>query len=115
MLGAEYGVVLAVEDRPLDGRAAIVAAGLLLLAELASWSLDARTAVTEEPGASFARLAFLLALSAGALLACAGVLALVDVAAQDGLAFELAGALAAAAALGLLLLAARRAGESEPD
>jgi hypothetical protein len=110
LLGAGYSGVLALEDEPLDGRAAVVAAGLLLVAELASWSLDARAAVTEEPGAPLAQLAFLLALAGGALLLGAGLLALVDLAARDGLAFEAAGALAAAAALGLLLVAARREG-----
>ena len=42
LLGGGYALFLAVEDVPLDLRAAAVAAVLLVIAELAYWSLELR-------------------------------------------------------------------------
>lgn len=108
MIGGLYGVQLAVDDVALDGVAAIVAAGLLVTAELAYWSLEERERVKLEPGESLRRLAFVALLGLGALAVAALLLALVDAAGTSGLAVDLAGAAAAATALIAIVLAARR-------
>jgi hypothetical protein len=110
LLGAEYAAALAIEDRPLDRGAPIVAAALFLTAELAWWSLELRARIAAEAGSNLLRLAFLLGLTAGALALGAGVLALVDVVRVSGLHVELAGAAAAVGILALALLARREPG-----
>ena len=110
LLGAGYGSALAIESRPLNLAAAIVAAGLLLMCELAFWSLELRAAIAAEPGSRFLRLAFLLGLTACAVALCGVVLASVDLTTTGGLAIEIVGASAAIALLGLLLVAPHRTG-----
>jgi hypothetical protein len=103
LLGSGYALLLALEDTPLDLRAAAVAAGLLAIAELAYWSLELRADVTDEPGSHARRFAAVALLSLGALAVSGGLLALVDVAGREGVAVEIVGACAALAALLLLL------------
>jgi len=110
LLAAGYGSALAIEHRQLDLGAAVVAAGLLLLCELAFWSLELRAAIAADPGSRLLRLAFLLGLAAAAVAACGLVLAAVDLAATGGLLIEIVGALAAVAAIGLLVVAPHRTG-----
>jgi hypothetical protein len=110
LLGAEYAAFLAVEDAPVDTRAPLVAAALLVTAELSYWSLELRAAVTEEPGSLARRLTWTLALALTGLVLAAVTLALVDLVDGDGLWIEALGALAAIAALVLLLASARRSG-----
>lgn len=109
LLGAAYTVILAVDDPPLDARAAIVGAALLAIGELTYLSVEARSAVNEEAGAVARRVGtvavvVLLALSFGGLL-----IALVDLFRTGGLAIEVVGAAAAVGAVGLLARAAREA------
>jgi hypothetical protein len=106
IVGAAYGAVLAAESEPLDRRAPIVAAALLLTAELAWWSLELRERIAAEAGSHLRRLAFLLLLALAALALSSGLLALVDVVRIDGLAVVLLGA-AAAVAVGVLALPRR--------
>jgi hypothetical protein len=108
LVGAAYATHLALDDPPLDPRAAALAASLLLAAELAYWSLEERDDVAAGPGEAWRRLAVVLGLGAAALFVSAGVLALVDVVTARGLAVDLLGAAAAAGALLALLLSARR-------
>jgi len=109
IVGGAYGAVLVVESLPLDRNAPIVAAALLLSAELAWWSLELRARITPEAGSYLRRLALVLVLALSAYGLGALLLAIVDVAQTTGLAIEAAGALAAVVAVGLALVAARDA------
>jgi hypothetical protein len=106
-LGAEYGILLAVDGGTLDGRAPVVAAALFAIGELAYWSLELRDAVTDEAGAYLRRLGLLAGLSLGALALGIVLLAAVDLGERGGVGLEAVGAVAAVAALGLVALAAR--------
>jgi hypothetical protein len=108
LLGALYGGQLAYDDTLLDGAVAGFAAGLLLTAELAYWSIEEREDLKADPGAGFRRLAVLALHGIGALVVAAMLLAVVDVVRARGLAIDLVGAAAAAAALGAVVLLARR-------
>jgi hypothetical protein len=109
LLGAQYALVLTVDGVPVDTRAPLVAAALLVATELAYWSLELRLAVAEEAGAIARRSAVVLVLALAAMLLGASLLALVDVAGGGGLWLEALGAAASLAALVLLLALARRA------
>ncbi len=108
LVGAAYATHLALDDPSLDGKAALLGAGLLLTAELAYWSLEEREHVATEPGESFRRLGLLIGLALAALAAGAALLVVADVARAGGLAVDLVGAAAAAAALLVVVLFARR-------
>jgi hypothetical protein len=104
--GAAYGLILAVDDPPLDARAAGVAAGLLIVGELVGWSRELRATTRDEPGGAWRRPAWIASLGIGALLLVWALLALVDLARVEGLAVE---AIGAACALAALLVARRLA------
>lgn len=108
-LGGWYGLQLAVDDAPLDLAAPLVAAGLVVTAELAYWSLEETERVEGEAGQTWRRLAYVAALAFGTFVVSALLLALVDGVRAGGLAIDLLGAAAAAAALVAIALAARRA------
>lgn len=111
LLGAAYALILVIDEPPLDGRSAIVGAGLLTIGELAHLSVEARPAVTAEAGAAAQRLASVAVLALFALGLGGAVLAVVDVVRTGGIAVEVVGVAAAAAAVGLLVEAARTARE----
>jgi hypothetical protein len=108
LIGGGYALVLSVDDSSLDTRAAVVAAGLLVAAELAYWSLELRAAITDEPGSYARRLSVLALLGLGALTLSGLLVAAVDLAGREGLAVEIAGATAAFAAVVLLWSLGRR-------
>ncbi len=112
LLGGVYGMQLAVDDAPLDAAVVLVAAGLVVTAELAYWSLEERERVKTEPGEAFRRLALVAVLGLGALAVAALPLALVDVVRARGLAVDILGALAATAVLVAVVLAARGSGRT---
>ena len=103
LAGAAYGAALAIESKPIDDAAPVVAAVLFLAAELAWWSLELRERIAAEAGSHLRRLAFLLLLTLGALALGGSLLAVVDVVHVDGLAILLLGAAAAALAVSLAL------------
>jgi hypothetical protein len=107
LLGGAYALYLSVDGAPLDGTAPAFAAGVLVVAELAYWSLEERDEVHAEPGEGLRRLGFVALMGASALLLSGGVLALADVARTRGLAVDVLGASAAAAVLLVVLLARR--------
>ncbi len=109
LLGGAYAVILAIDEPPLDGRAAIVGALMLAVGELGYLSLGARSAVTDEAGTLARRIAGVMTLALLALAAGATVLIVVDVFRTGGIVVEAVGVAAAAAAVGLLVLAARGA------
>lgn len=107
LVGGTYGAELAVDDEALDGAAPLVAAGLVVAAELAYWSLEERERVPGEPREGLRRVPFVAVLGLGSLVVGAVLLALVDEIRVRGLALDVAGAFAAAAALTVILLLAR--------
>jgi hypothetical protein len=108
LVGAAYATHLALDDPALDGKAALLGAGLLLAAELGYWSLEEREHVSDGPGEAFRRLGLLIGLAFAALAAGAALLAFADIARTGGLAVDLVGAAAAASALLVVVLVARR-------
>ena len=106
LLGASYATILVIDSPPLDARAAVVGACLLAIGELAHAAIDARSAVTEEAGATARRIGSLALLVLGALFAGGTLVTLVDLLRTGGLVIDVLGAAAAAGAVGLLVLAA---------
>ena len=114
LAGGLYAAELAIDDAPLDVAAPAVAAGLLLCAELAYWSLEERTRWLGDRGESLRRAAVVALLgAAGAFLVAATLLALVDAVRARGLALDLLGALAAVTVLATVVLVAR--GQRQPS
>ena len=107
LAGGLYGIELAIADAPLDVAAPAVAAGLLLSAELAYWSLEERVGWHGEAGDGLRRVALVALLAVGALLVAGVLLAVVDAVRARGLALDLLGAAAAVTVLATLLVAAR--------
>ena len=110
LLGASYATQLAVDDEPLDFRAPLFAAGLLLAAELAYCSLEERENVHGEPGDALRRVGLVALLALGTLAVGAVLLVVTDAMRAGGLAVDLLGAAAAAALLLLVVAVARDAG-----
>ena len=108
-----YAVLLAVDDPPLDGRAAGVAAALLVTGELVGWARELAATTRDEPGNAWRRPVWIAAAGIGAVGLVTVLLAVVDLARVEGLAIEAIGALAALTAL---LLVRRSATEKQvPD
>ena len=108
-----YGAQLAVDDAPLDVAAPAFAAGLVVAAELAYWSLGTRERVRGTPGDDLRRIAYVAALGVGALVVSAVLLALADAIRARGLSVDVVGSLAAACALLAVVLFARGRGPTE--
>jgi hypothetical protein len=107
LVGGSYAVELAVDDAQLDTAAPVVAAGLLLAAELAYWSLDERSRAAGDPGQSLRRAAFVAITAAGALVVASALLTLVDDVRGRGLALDVVGAVAAVTVVVTVLVTAR--------
>jgi hypothetical protein len=99
---AEYAVLFRAEGRSLDELTPVYAAGLLLVAELAFWTIEPRVSTWADPGLLERRLAFLVSACAGAAFVAALVL-VIAAAGGGGVAVDAAGA---AAAVGILALTA---------
>jgi hypothetical protein len=110
LVGAVYAAQLAVDDVPLDVAAPAFAAGLLVGAELAYWSLDERMRFEGEPGDDLRRLAYVAALGVGTLLVSSALLVLADALRTRGLGIDVLGAAAAALALLAVIVFARGRG-----
>jgi hypothetical protein len=108
LLGATYATHLAADDPALDVSAPLVAIGLLVTAELAYWSLEEREEISAELGESLRHLGVVALLALGGLVAGSMLLAVADLARAEGLAIDLLGAAAAAGALLVVVLYARR-------
>jgi hypothetical protein len=107
LAGGLFAAELAIADAPLDVAAPAVAAGLLLCAELAYWSLDERTRWRGHAGDGLRRAAFVALLGVAALLVAAVLLAVVDAVRARGLALDLLGAVAAVTVLVTVLVVTR--------
>jgi hypothetical protein len=105
-LGSAYTVSLVLHGSGVDGGAPLVAAGLLLCAELAAWSVDERFAIPAERAVVLARASALAALVVGSIVVATLVVALSLVPAS-GLAWTVLGAAAAVGVVGLAVRVAR--------
>jgi hypothetical protein len=105
-LGVAYAATLGGDE--LDGRVPLYAAGLLVTAELAYWSLRLRQGARDEAGMALRRVIGLLIAAAVALVAGTMLVAVAHIPLRGGLAVEAVGIAAAIGALATLLLAARR-------
>jgi hypothetical protein len=101
-LGGSYAVLFAAEGSHLDRVTPVYAAGLILVAELAFWSIDARVAAWSDPELIVWRLARLALACAGAATLASIVVA--DAAAATGGGGVLLEALGVAAAVGAVAL-----------
>lgn len=107
LAGAAYGVSVASRDPDFDGASVAVAALLLLIAELAFWSLELATPVRYGQALLARRLALVAALGLGALATAALVGA---AAARDAEQSLLVEGLGVAAAVLVVAVIARLAG-----
>jgi hypothetical protein len=119
-LGAEQAVRLAIGRSSVDPWTPAYAAGLLLAAELAWWSIEPRVAAWSEPGAVLRRVLTVAAACAGAGLLAALVVLAAGAPPRGGVGLELVGVLAAAAAVAVIAAVARApvgraSGESVPE
>jgi hypothetical protein len=105
-LGTEYAVLFMAEGRSLDELAPVYAAGFLLVAEVAFWSIERRVSTWVEPGLLERRLAFLVSACTGAAVVAALVLVLAA-AGGGGIGLDAAGAAAAVGMLALIVLLGR--------
>ena len=94
-----YALLLAIDEPPLDTKAAGVAAALLVVGELVGWSRELASTTRDEPGGAWRRPTWIAAVGIVALLLAWALLAVVDVARVEGLAVEAVGAVCAFAAL----------------
>ncbi|HEX7524894.1 MAG TPA: hypothetical protein VF327_01235 [Gaiellaceae bacterium] len=111
LLGIAYTVSLLVHGSGVDGGAPLVAAGLLICAELAVWSLDEEHAIAAERAVVVARGTALGALVAVSTAAAALVVA-ASLAPGSGLAWTALGAAASVLVVGLAVRLARRTAQA---
>ncbi len=107
--GGAYGLLLGIDDPPLDARAAGVAAALLVVGELVGWARELASTTRDEPGNAWRRPVWIAGAGIGTVGLVTVLLAVVDVAQVEGLAIEALGALAALAAVVVLVRMARPA------
>lgn len=100
LLGVAYTIALVVRGSSVDDGAPLVAVGLLLCGELASWSIDERFAIPAERAVVVRRAVALALLTLSGLGVSALVVALSAAPAGSGLAWTVLGALAAIGAVG---------------
>lgn len=113
LAGGVYAAELAIDEAPLDVTAPAVAAGLLLCAELAYWSLEERARWRGSLGDGLRRSAFVALLCVAAFLAASVLLVLADAVRARGLALDLLGGIAAVTVLVAVLVSRRPVRSSE--
>jgi hypothetical protein len=108
LLAAEYASALALRGgSEVDAGAPLVGAGLLVLAELAYWSLERRGPGYEETRVVVRRLAALGALAFGSILLGAFVVVVTAAPLGGGLAWDVVGVAAGGATLAIVCYLAR--------
>jgi len=107
-LSVAYGVALVVHGRAVDDVAPLVAAGLFLSAELASWSIDERLAIAADRAVVAARAVALGSLALVSLAVAALAVGLASAPTGSGLGWTMLGAASAVAIVGLAVALARR-------
>ncbi len=109
--GGEYAAFLLLSSGAVDARAPVVAAALLVVAELGYWSLE-RGIPAAPLRVVLRRLAMLLALASASVPVGILVLAASGASLGRGLVLEAAGVAAAAAAVAFVARLSRRGGET---
>jgi hypothetical protein len=111
LLGAEQAVRLATGPSRVDPWTPLYAAGFLLVAELAWWSIEPRVPAWAEWGMALRRLAVVVGACAGGTVLAALVVLAAGAPLHGGLALELVGVVAATGALAVVAAVAHsRAG-----
>ena len=108
LLGGEFALYLVTLADDVDLAAPAIAAGLVVCAELAFWSLESRPGITEEPGGVLRRIGGLATLAALAVAVGTALLGVAEVGAGRPAALELIGLAAAVGALGVVAFLAQR-------
>jgi hypothetical protein len=108
LLGAQQATRLALGPEAVDEATPLVATGLLLVAELAWWSVEPRVPAWTQGGVLVRRLGTLVLSCAAALFVSALVVVAGGAPVSGGTALELVGVVAAAGALAVLALVARK-------
>ena len=106
LAGAEYAVFLVIRESSIDGWAPVYGAGMLLVAELAYWSIERRVPGAPGEGLTFRRATLLFASCVAAGGVGGLILAMGELSVRGGLWLE---ALGIAAAVGSIALLARLA------
>jgi hypothetical protein len=104
----EYAVAAGLQGSRLETRAAVWGAGLLLAAELLFLAGELRTSVLSGGDLIARRLGTVAWLVTGAIVVCAVLVSAAELRPGGGLALQLAGAVAVAGVLALVLSLARR-------
>jgi hypothetical protein len=107
LLGAEQAVWLARGPDALDSWTPLYAGAFLLVAELSWWSLEERVPAWAERGMALRRLVVVLFACAGGCVMAALVVIAAGLPIHGGFGLELAGVLAATAALAVVAAMAR--------
>jgi hypothetical protein len=107
LLGAEQAVWLARGPEALDSWTPLYAAAFLLVAELAWWSLEPRVPAWADRSTALWRLVTVLIACAGGSIVAALVVIAAGLPIHGGFGLELAGVLAATAALAIVAAVAR--------
>ena len=107
ILGAQQAVRLALGPDSLDSWTPLIAGGLLLTAELSWWSIEPRVPAWSQPWQGTLRLGTVLLACAGASVVSAIVVVSAGVPLSGGFGLELAGVVAATAALAVVAYVAR--------
>jgi hypothetical protein len=113
VLGGAYAGSLFLPERGVDRDAPLVAAGFVVLAELAYWTLELRTPLSPEPGMLARRARLVGAAGVGALVVAAIAIVATAIPLGGGLTGDLLGVAAAVAALAVVATLADR-GRREP-
>ena len=108
VLGAAYTASLFLPERGLDRQAPLVAAGFVLLAELAYWTHELRAPISPEPGMLERRSLLIAAATLGAMVVASVALAATAVPLGGGALADLLGVIAAVGALGVVAWFAQR-------
>ena len=108
LLGAQQATRLALGPETVDEATPLVATGLLLVAELAWWSVEPRVPAWTEGGVLARRVGTLVLSCAGALVVSALVVVAGGAPVSGGTLLELVGVVAAAGALAIVVLVAGR-------
>ena len=106
--GGTYVAFLVANHPGIDGAAPLVAVLLLLCSELAAWSLDERLRMRTDPGLVWRRAGAVVLLALGGLALATLAVVLGAAPPAHGLAWTVAGGVAAVAAAGTGIRLARR-------
>jgi hypothetical protein len=109
LAGAEYAAFLAIRGGSIDGWAPIYGAGLLLVAELAYWSLERPVPGPPGEGLTFRRATLVVTSCVGAGGVGGLILAVAELSISGGIWLEALGVAAAVGSIALLARLARQA------